>query len=61
MNQALRTRAEKRELGAKIAAIEGLSLTPELTLLFEKFDNENRSPSERIKLIHEHFESAHSK
>ena len=61
MNQTLQTRAEKRELGAKIAAIEGLSLTPDLTLLFEKFDSENRTNGERIKLLHAYFESALAK
>jgi hypothetical protein len=61
MNQAVRTIAEKRELGAKIAAIEGLSLTSELTLLFEQFDAANKTPSERIKLIHQYFDNATAK
>ncbi len=61
MNQAVRKIAEKRELGLKIAAIEGLSLTPELALLFEKFDAENKTPNERIKLIHQYFDDAHAK
>lgn len=61
MVAVLRTTAEKRQLGAKIAAIEGISLTPEIAELFARFDAENRSASERIKLIHEYFENTRLK
>jgi hypothetical protein len=61
MNNLARTTRQKRELGAKIAAIEGLMLSSELVSLFEKFDIENRSPVERIKLLHEHFDTAYTK
>ena len=45
----------KREIGEKIAAIEGLSLSPELAVLFQSFDAEKKTTSERLKAIHDHF------
>jgi hypothetical protein len=51
------TKYVKRQLGEKIAAIEGLCLSPELAAMFRTFDAENKSAAERLKAIHDHFAS----
>ncbi len=55
MTFAERTIANKRELGEKIAAIEGLSLSPELSEIFRKFDADGKPSSERIRVLLDHF------
>jgi hypothetical protein len=55
MQSAPDTTNAKRQLGEKIAAIEGLSLSPELSAMFQTFDAQNKSASERLKAIHDYF------
>jgi hypothetical protein len=55
MQSAPETLSAKRQLGEKIAAIEGLSLSPELSAMFQTFDAENKTASERLKAIHDYF------
>jgi hypothetical protein len=55
MQGAAKTIATKRELGEKIAAIEGMSLSVEIATLFQTFDDQNKSASERIEALLEYL------
>jgi hypothetical protein len=55
MRSEFGTNAAKRAIGEKIAAIEGLALSPELAAMFEKFDAADKSANERIQALLGYF------